>query len=84
MNLYEFNILNETDKYKELLMHGVRIGELVNPDYCVWLYQIDTFYIELYYHGTNKKLIKLIAFSSIDNLSDYLSQIDLRNLFQVK
>ena len=84
MNLYDFNILDETDKYKELLIHGVRIGELLNVDYKIMLYQINSFYIELYYHRIDKKLIKLIAFSSIENLSDYLNQIDLQDLLKIK
>ena len=84
MRLFDFNLLSEAGKYNELSKHGVMIGELMEGEYKIFLYQMHSFYVELYYHRVYRKLKRLTAFSSTENLEDYINQVDLRDLLATK
>jgi hypothetical protein len=80
MTLYDFNILREADQYNELSKHGVMIAELMEEEYKIFLYQIHSFYVELYYNRVDKRVKRLVSFSSTDSLEVYLDQIEIDDL----
>jgi len=79
MTLYEFNLLDEMEQ-AEAVWSGTHIGERHNDQYSILLYQIDGFYVEVYYHRDYNTISKLRSFSSTDQLAAYLGQIDISKL----
>ncbi len=80
MTLYEFRTLNETQQYEILWEHGVHIDEKVEGEYKIILYQIFSFYVELFYHIEKNVLQKLRCFSSTNCLDQYINKIDINKI----
>ncbi|GAC1495086.1 MAG: hypothetical protein NVS1B13_25450 [Flavisolibacter sp.] len=81
MNLKEFNLLTEGDQCKILLDKGILIAERLYRDLIIYLFQIQSFYVEVYFH---KKFEVVQGFSSFDcneQLNPYLNMIDIPVLF---
>jgi len=72
MTIEEFYDLDELEQHEELWDHGVQIGERLEGHFKVILYQIHSFYIELYYHIEYNCIRKLYAFDDTDELHYYL------------
>ena len=49
MTLCQFNLLDEMEQ-AETVWSGVLIGERQDEEHSILLYQIDSFYLEVYYH----------------------------------
>lgn len=81
MTLYEFNMLENDDQYSAVWEHGIHIGERIEGPQKLILYQMFSFYVELYYSVEDNKLTKLRSFSSIKCLDPYLPYIDISNLY---
>jgi hypothetical protein len=45
------------------------------------LYQVNSFYVEVYYNKEYNPIKKFRSFSSTDELNPYLEQIDLNEIF---
>lgn len=61
---------------KEFLLQIERIAE-----HKILLYQIDGFYVEVYYNKEHNDIRKFRSFSSTNQLDPYLGQIDLTGKF---
>jgi hypothetical protein len=48
MTLYQFNALNEIEQ-AEAVWDGVFVGDREDEEHRILLYQIDSFYVEVYY-----------------------------------
>lgn len=48
-------------------------------DFKVLLYQFHNFYIEVYYHPLNNKVVSIKSFSALEKLDPYLEDIELPN-----
>lgn len=80
MTFTEFNILNEIRQTEILLEQGVMIAERMYKQFKIMLYQVNEFYVEVYYH-TNYNVIQ--GFRSFDNtagLEPYFADIDINCL----
>jgi hypothetical protein len=64
MTLYPFNLLDEMEQHEALWEHGVMVGDKVEDVHRVVLYQLDSFYVELYYHVEYNVLRKLRSFQA--------------------
>ena len=73
MTLYGFNKLDELENHEAIWDSGVHIGEKIDGEYKVILYQVFSFYVELFYHIEYNVLRKLKTFSNTTLLDDYLS-----------
>lgn len=71
-----FNQLSEDEQSNIIHKKGVLISVRKAQEYKVLLYQIESFYAEVYYHPT-KNVIKIESFSSTEQLHPYLKQISL-------
>jgi hypothetical protein len=80
MTLYEFNVLDEMEQ-AEAVWAGVFVADREDEQHRILLYQIDSFYVEVYYHKQHNVLIRFQSFSSINQLDPYLDKIDLRGKF---
>ncbi len=56
----------------------IHVGQRIEGEYKITLYQIFAFYVELYYHMEYNVLKRLRSFSSVECLDAYLNQFDLR------
>ena len=77
MNLLEFNKLDAINKFDTLCRCGELLGERLSQGAKVLLYQIDAFYVEVYYVTSLNKIDKMRSFSSTNLLKPYLEEIDI-------
>jgi hypothetical protein len=80
MTVNEFNRMDEEDQLKAV-WDGVFIADRDDEEHAILLYQIDGFYVEVYYHKKYFEVRKLRWFSSTNYLEPYLEKIDLNGMF---
>lgn len=80
LSLSEFNLLPEELKLKVLQQEGVHIGKRVINRQDVILFQLYSFYVEVYYNEYRKDISHLIVSESADAITPYLDQIEVRDL----
>ena len=81
MTLYQFNVLSEDEKAAVLWSKGDIVGDSIENNFSILLYQIRSFYVELYYSGKENKISRLRSFSSTNQLEPYLGKINISELF---
>ena len=80
MTLYQFNVLTENEKTAIVWNEGHLVGDRKENNFSIRLYQVRSFYVELYYNGQANNLSKLRFFSSINQLEPYLTNIDISGI----
>ena len=80
MTLYGFNALDEAEKHEAIWEYGVMVGERIEEDDTVILYQIFSFNVELYHHRELNVLRRLRSFSSTKCLDVYIEDFSLNSL----
>ena len=80
MTLYDYSELNEVEQQDVLWDHGVMVGDRSDGDHNIILYQMFSFYVELYYNSDYNLLKKLRSFSRMECLDVYLQQVDLSEI----
>jgi hypothetical protein len=75
----QFNKLCEDNQSNIISERGALISLRRTDEHRVLLYQIDSFYVEVYYHPT-KNVIKIKSFSGTEQLQPYLNQISLEGI----
>ena len=80
MTLFEFEQMDEWEQM-EAIWGGVFVTNRVDNENEILLYQVDSFYVEVYYNKEYNKIRRLRSFSSVDELDPYLNQIDLNGMF---
>jgi hypothetical protein len=79
MTLYEFNQMDEAEQM-EVIWDSVFVGDR-DEEHKILLYQIDGFYVEVYYHKEYNDIRRFRSFSSTNELEPYLDKIDLNGKF---
>ena len=78
MHFNEFLQLNETEQVELLWYNGEQIGRRKEDDYLILLYQVEGFYVEVFYHRKNRVIKKYLSFDCSDRrLQPYLEKIDI-------
>ncbi len=80
MTLYQFNVLSEDEKAAVLWRKGDFVGERKENNFSISLYQVQSFYVEVFYSGKENKISRLRSFSSTDQLEPYLRKINISGL----
>jgi hypothetical protein len=80
MKLSTFILLNEEQKQSVLLHEGMLLAKRTDPDFMIFLFQLDHYYVEVYGNRVNKKVMEYKAFTQTDQLKPYLETIDIKNL----
>jgi hypothetical protein len=80
MTLTEFNRLNEFQQAEFLLDHGVKVAERIYKDFTIFLYQVNLFYVEVYFHNLFNIIQGFKGFDNITVLDPYLETIDITEL----
>ena len=75
----QFKVFSEDSQSNIIHQRGVLISVRRTEEYKVLLYQIDGFYVEVFYHPTDH-FIRIESFSGTEKLSPYLNGISLGNL----
>lgn len=76
----QFNRLSEDEQSDVICRRGVLISLRKDNEHKILLYQIDSFYAEVFYHPVNN-VISIESFSGTERLQPYLKQIDLAGIF---
>ena len=80
MTLTEFTAL-DADKQVEIIAHsGVHIAVREHPHHSIRLYQMDTFYAEIFLCKKDNSIWKVGGFDHPILLQPYLKQIDISSL----
>jgi hypothetical protein len=75
MTIYQHKVLQEKEQAEVLWEMGVHLGERFDGEHKILLYQIEGFYVEVFYHQEQNKLVRLRSFRSVDQLRSYLERI---------
>jgi hypothetical protein len=75
----QFKTFSEDSQSNIIDKRGVLIGTRRTKEYKVLLYQIDSFYVEVFYHPGHH-FIRIESFAGTEKLSPYLNKISIENL----
>jgi hypothetical protein len=83
MDIREFNFMDGVAKAETIATTGVYLAERNDGCFRISLYQIDDFYVEIYYHRTRYFYICIRSFSEVSDLFPYLQAIDISDVYKV-
>jgi hypothetical protein len=75
VTLSEFKLLSKIQQYETLRDKGVFVIDRSEGEFKFLLYQLDGFYLEVKYHKSSNRILRLKAFANIDLLKAYLKKI---------
>lgn len=77
MTQMDFRLLTQPEQLDVLYTTGVFIGKRKLGSTSVLLYQLEGFYVEVYYRKHRRYASKIHCFRSTEYLDPYLEQIEL-------
>lgn len=77
----EYKALRQDEQTSFLCKAGVSIAERKVGPYLIVLFQVDGFYVEVFYDKRSYQMLKLMSFYNTTLLEPYLSDIDITGLF---
>jgi hypothetical protein len=80
MLLQEFKYETKQTKKKLILDYGIYVANRLKDQYILLLYQIDSFYAEVYYDYQEEQIGYIRTFHSTEELKPYLNKIDISPL----
>lgn len=83
MTLFDFKLLDYSEQVNLLHTEGVFVGKRKVSEYTVILFQLQTFYIEVYYTKYRKLIHHFNCGESTQMLNPYLEQIDVEDLVNI-
>lgn len=83
MNVYQYHQLSHGRQLDTLERSGVLLAEIDRSFYHIKLYQVDNFYVEVYYHSHFNVAVNIHPFTHPDCLEPYLQQINIEALLFV-
>jgi len=83
MNMEDFNFLDAVAKTEVISLEGVFLAERSEGCFRISLYQVDTFYVEIYYHTTRYFYVCIRSFEDQGELSPYLESVDISEIYRV-
>ncbi len=84
MNLVDFKLLSDTEQLEILYRRGVYVGKRRKGQKTVLLYQLEGFYVELFYQKHRSVLSHLYCFSSTLRIDPYLDQVNVEAIILTK
>ena len=83
MHFNEFLQLNETEQVELLWYNGEQIARRKEDDYLILLYQVEGFYVEVFYHRKERVIKKYLSFDCSDErIETYLDKIDISPIYK--
>lgn len=77
MTLQHFNTLSENIQHRKLLLNGICLADRITDDSWALLFQIDKFYVEVFFNNDGDEIIGTRCFEDTDELEPYLEKINL-------
>ena len=77
MTLYEYNGLDVEQRAEILWDKGVYLATRQEKEFRILLYQIDGFYVEVWYNTNKNAISRLKSFRSTNPLDPYLRDIEI-------
>ncbi|RYE50665.1 MAG: hypothetical protein EOP48_19390 [Sphingobacteriales bacterium] len=77
MRLKEFSVLDQVAQQETVLDNGCYLSSRLFMEYTVLLFQLDEFYVELYYPRNKDKCVIIKSFEETDELEPYLKRINI-------
>jgi hypothetical protein len=77
MTHQEYKALRQDEQTSLLCKAGVSIAERKVGPYLIVLFQVDGFYVEVFYDKHSYQMLKLMSFYNTNLLEPYLSEIDI-------
>lgn len=77
MTLTQFNKISVEQQQKALLSNGVFLAERKDAPLRMMLYDMEHFYVEVFFLSKYNKVAWFNAFQSTKNLEPYLQKIDI-------
>ncbi len=82
MQIKEFKYQTKQTKTSLLACHGVFLARRSEGAFAVFLFQVEGFYVEMFYDETEAEIGYIRSFSSVEELTPYLNAIDLCEIFE--
>lgn len=76
----EFRLLSYHGQIDLLYRHGVYIGKKRSGGVTVLLYQLDAFYVKIFYSKYRETVSSIAVFTSPLHITGYLNHIDIESL----
>jgi hypothetical protein len=83
MDIRDFNFMDGMTKTQVLATDGVFLAERNEGCFRISLYQVNDFYVEIYYHKTRCFYICIRSFEDAGDLCPYLQDIDISEVYKV-
>ena len=80
MTLHHFKALAQDKQRKALLQKGAFVADRMTDAFCVYLFQIDKFYVEIFFIRESDEIVWIKSFECIDELEPYLTNINISSL----
>jgi hypothetical protein len=77
MTIQQFNILMEDMQHKYLLMKGECIGSRETAENCILLFQLEGFYVEVFFDKYCDDIIYSRTFENTEELQPYLEHLNI-------
>lgn len=81
MTQNQFSLLDETQQAEVLIDRGVLLTERQYKNFTIFLYQVDHFYVELYFNLRFSVMQGMRSFEDDEALEPYLDSIDITALY---
>ena len=82
MTLAQFNKLKIEEQQKAVLINGIFLGERKDPPLRMMLYDMEKFYVEVFFLSRYNKVAWFNGFQSTKKLEPYLQKIDVSSILQ--
>lgn len=80
MQLKDFSVLEQIAQQEIVLDEGSYLSSRMYMDYTVLLFQLDSFYVELFYPRDKNKCVIIKGFEDTNELDPYLKRINIAPL----
>lgn len=77
MTLQNFRALTQNKQNKKLLTEGVCVADRRTEEVQALLFQIEGFYVEVFFNGEGDEVLFSRSFEDVAELDPYLQHIDL-------
>ena len=80
MTKYQFRLLSEKEQVYLIYKDGVYIGKRSEDGLSIVLFQVEGFYVEVYYTQYRVHISHICCYNTIDALAPYLEDIEIHDL----
>jgi hypothetical protein len=83
MQLEQFRLLDRENKQDLVFETGTYLSSRRDTEYTIELYQLESFYVEVFYTYGKSRMVYIRAFSCLNDLEPYLTSINLSSLLSI-